>query len=125
LVRAIVLIPHLFRLVSMINFRKDYSPPSSLPSQPYTRSSIFPGHKLLHNRSGFSIDKLFHDVTSLFPLDSSELDGDGPGLLVELSLSHRTYSIPIPCLLFFQACMTPSPFLGYCTFKPAWLVMLW
>jgi hypothetical protein len=35
LARLIVLIPHLFRLASEINFRKNYSPPSSLPSWPY------------------------------------------------------------------------------------------
>ena len=35
--RPIVLIPHLFRLAYVINFRKDYSPPSSLPSRPTTR----------------------------------------------------------------------------------------
>jgi hypothetical protein len=35
LARPIVLIPHLFRLAGVINFRKDYSPPSSPPSQPY------------------------------------------------------------------------------------------
>jgi hypothetical protein len=33
--RTIVLIPHLFQLAGVINFRKDYSPPSSLPSRPY------------------------------------------------------------------------------------------
>ena len=34
--RPIVLIPHLYRLADAINFRKDYSPPSSPPSRPYT-----------------------------------------------------------------------------------------
>ena len=34
--RPIVLIPHLYRLVDAINFRKDYSPPSSSPSRPYS-----------------------------------------------------------------------------------------
>jgi hypothetical protein len=36
LARLIVLILYLFRLAGTINFRKDYSSPSSLPSQPYT-----------------------------------------------------------------------------------------
>jgi hypothetical protein len=36
LARPIVLIPHLFRLADAINFRKDYSPPSSPPSRPYS-----------------------------------------------------------------------------------------
>jgi hypothetical protein len=35
LARPIVLIPHLFRLADMIIFRKNYLPPSSLPSRPY------------------------------------------------------------------------------------------
>ena len=39
LARPIVLIPHLFWLADVINFRKDYSPPSSPPSRPYTRHS--------------------------------------------------------------------------------------
>ena len=34
--RLISLILHLFRLASAINFRKDYSPPSSPPFRPYT-----------------------------------------------------------------------------------------
>ena len=34
--RPKVLIPHLFRLADAINFRKDYSPPSSPPSRPFT-----------------------------------------------------------------------------------------
>ena len=33
--RPIVLIPHLYRLADVINFRKDYSPPSSPPSRPF------------------------------------------------------------------------------------------
>ena len=33
--RPIVLIPHLFQLAGVINFRKDYSTPSSPPSRPY------------------------------------------------------------------------------------------
>jgi hypothetical protein len=36
LARPIVLIPHLFRFADAINFRKDYSPPSSPPSRPFT-----------------------------------------------------------------------------------------
>jgi hypothetical protein len=35
--RPIVLITQLFRLAGAINYRKDYSPSSSPPSQPYTR----------------------------------------------------------------------------------------
>ena len=33
--RPILIIPHLFRLADAINFRKDYSPPSSPPSRPF------------------------------------------------------------------------------------------
>jgi hypothetical protein len=36
LARLIVLILHLFRLADVIIFRKDYSPPSSPPSRPFT-----------------------------------------------------------------------------------------
>jgi len=36
LARPIVLIPHLFRLAGIIIFRKDYSPPSSPPSRPFS-----------------------------------------------------------------------------------------
>ena len=39
--RPIVLIPHLFRLADAIKFRKDYSPPSSPPSRPYTCAMQF------------------------------------------------------------------------------------
>ena len=35
--KPIVLIPHLYRLADAINFRKDYSPPSSPPSRPFQR----------------------------------------------------------------------------------------
>jgi hypothetical protein len=35
LARTIVLIPYLFRFADAINFRKDYSPPSSPPSRPF------------------------------------------------------------------------------------------
>ena len=34
--RPIVLIPHLFRLADAINFRKDYSPPSSRHLDPFS-----------------------------------------------------------------------------------------
>jgi hypothetical protein len=37
LARPIVLISYLFRLAGAINSRKVYSPPSSLPSRPYTQ----------------------------------------------------------------------------------------
>ena len=37
--RPIILIPHLFQLANAINFRKDYSSPSSLPSRPYTAAA--------------------------------------------------------------------------------------
>ena len=40
--RPIVLIPHLFRLADVINFRKDYSPPSSPPSRPFNREAPWP-----------------------------------------------------------------------------------
>ena len=40
--KPIVLIPHLFRLASTINFRKDYSPPSSPPSRLYARAVMQP-----------------------------------------------------------------------------------
>jgi hypothetical protein len=39
LARPIVLIPHLFQLADAINFRTDYSTPSSLSSRPFTVST--------------------------------------------------------------------------------------
>jgi hypothetical protein len=44
LARPIVLIPHLFRFADVINFRKDYSPPSSPPSRPFTKRVIISRH---------------------------------------------------------------------------------
>jgi hypothetical protein len=44
LVRPIVLIPHLFWLADMINFRKDYSLPSSPPSRPYSSAPTTTKH---------------------------------------------------------------------------------
>ena len=38
--RSKVLIPHLFRLAGAISFRKDYSPPSSPPSRPFTWADL-------------------------------------------------------------------------------------
>ena len=41
--RPIVLIPHLFRLADAINFKKDYSPPSSRHLDPFKVASSSSG----------------------------------------------------------------------------------
>ena len=45
--RPIVLIPYLYRLADAINFKKDYSPPSSPPSRPFNYTNLPKGHKAI------------------------------------------------------------------------------
>ena len=80
--RLIVLIPHVFRLADVINFRKDYSPPSSLPSRPYIRAAkqpvslctpltlrIGPMLEMAMIFLGVGFDAVLgHDVSKQFPL---------------------------------------------------------
>ena len=73
--RPIVLIPHLFRLADAINFRKDYSPPSSPPSRPYiaegpSAPKVDPWKKFEHRKSLYNPEALGELGTQMYLLNN-------------------------------------------------------
>ena len=105
--RPIVFILHLYRLADAINFRKDYSPPSSPPSRPYkVAPTIFDAQSAPSELVGDACQT--HDVVADPPHETSLTQNHPSKCLIRIVIGslplflHPFFSF-FPCISTYVA----------------------